>query len=309
MEQLSLFNKADTQALISTPNIDEQERQRLTDEAEYTDDYEAFVRKFEAKKTTDDCYTPEEVYTEVLAYVMEHCPEVHGLKVLRPFYPGGDYRAVNYQGAVVIDNPPFSILAEIKRFYCEREIPFFLFAPSLTLFTGRSNRQTFIVAAVAITYANGAQVNTSFVSNMFGTARIILDGSLRHRIAEAQRRARAEAKTRTLPKYEYPKNVISSALLAKFVAGRPSYKVVIDQRECHRISYLDHQRAHNKSVFGDGYLISDDVVERLTQEQERAAKEETAPDVPTLWRLSHREQAIIRRLNEQSKAYHDTTKT
>ena len=31
-------------------------------------DYEAFVGKFEPKKTTDDCYTPPEVYDAVLGY-------------------------------------------------------------------------------------------------------------------------------------------------------------------------------------------------------------------------------------------------
>ena len=53
-------------------------------------------------------------------------------------YPGGDYKAFPYpDGAVVIDNPPFSILASICTFYLEHGIPFFLFAPSLTCFGGR----------------------------------------------------------------------------------------------------------------------------------------------------------------------------
>lgn len=35
---------------------------------------------------------------------------------------------------MVIDNPPFSIISKIVRFYHKNEIPFFLFAPALTLF-------------------------------------------------------------------------------------------------------------------------------------------------------------------------------
>lgn len=54
-------------------------------------DYKGFEEKFKPKKTTDDCYTPDEVYSVVLAYVMERCPEVRDLRVMRPFKPGGDY--------------------------------------------------------------------------------------------------------------------------------------------------------------------------------------------------------------------------
>lgn len=33
------------------------------------DDYDSFIEKFEPKKTTDDCYTPKDVYTTILDYV------------------------------------------------------------------------------------------------------------------------------------------------------------------------------------------------------------------------------------------------
>ena len=35
-------------------------------------DYEGFVDKFKPKKTTDDCYTPAEVYGAVLNYVKKY---------------------------------------------------------------------------------------------------------------------------------------------------------------------------------------------------------------------------------------------
>lgn len=88
-------------------------------------------------------------------------------KVVRPFYPGGDYERFDYSGgAVVVDNPPFSILSKICTFYRTEQIPFFLFAPYLTIFSSTSrNGAHMIVTNSTIEYANGAQVNTSFVTS------------------------------------------------------------------------------------------------------------------------------------------------
>ena len=72
-------------------------------------DYQSFVEKFMPKKTTDDCYTPENVYAVVKDCAVDRYG-LSGAEVLRPFYPGGDYKAVTYdEDSVVIDNPPFSI--------------------------------------------------------------------------------------------------------------------------------------------------------------------------------------------------------
>ena len=77
------------------------------------DDYEAFVSKFQAKKTTDDCYTPPAVFDAILAYVRANC-DLDGKRIVRPFVPNGDYKALHYEiDDVVIDNPPFSIISEI----------------------------------------------------------------------------------------------------------------------------------------------------------------------------------------------------
>lgn len=69
-------------------------------------DYEGFVKKFEPKKTTDDCYTPDAVYDAVLDWA---CKE-YGIRkdgVVRPFWPGGDYENFDYpEDCVVVDNPP-----------------------------------------------------------------------------------------------------------------------------------------------------------------------------------------------------------
>lgn len=43
----------------------------LNKKKELFNDYEGFVNKFKPKKTTDDCYTPPEVYNCVLNYVVK----------------------------------------------------------------------------------------------------------------------------------------------------------------------------------------------------------------------------------------------
>ena len=80
-------------------------------------DYESYVAKFADKeKTTDDTYTPQDVYEAVVAYVDSIHP-LAGKEVLRPFYPGGDYENADYpDDGVVIDNPPFSIFTQICKF-------------------------------------------------------------------------------------------------------------------------------------------------------------------------------------------------
>ena len=52
--------------------------------------YEEFVEKFKPKKTTDDCYTPPGVYAVIKDWA---CKEygIDPAKIVRPFYPGGDY--------------------------------------------------------------------------------------------------------------------------------------------------------------------------------------------------------------------------
>ncbi len=118
---------------------------------EIFEDYDGFVDKFKPKLTTDDCYTPQYVYDVIRDWVDENVIPLEGKRVVRPFYPGGDYRNFDYSGdCFVLDNPPFSILAEIRDFYAERNIGYFLFAPALTLFSRLGKNEdnvTFIVAA------------------------------------------------------------------------------------------------------------------------------------------------------------------
>ena len=129
------------------------------------ENYKKFVEKFQPKKTTDDCYTPPAVYDAVCEYLEE---EYHLSRAdfVRPFVPGGDYKAYKYlKNAVVVDNPPFSIMAEIVSFYKSHGIPFFLFCQSQTSFN-HCVKACVVCACVPIVYDNGANVSTSFLSGL-----------------------------------------------------------------------------------------------------------------------------------------------
>ena len=152
--------------------------------SEEDEEYQEFVQKFQHKKTTDDCYTPPIVYDTVKDWCFSKYG-LHGKKVIRPFYPGGDYQKEEYpEGSVVVDNPPFSILSEICAYYNERKIPFFLFAPTMTIFSTASGKVNYIVSGCSVVYENGAIVNTSFVTNL-GDEKILVAPDLRKRMDKA----------------------------------------------------------------------------------------------------------------------------
>lgn len=251
------------------------------------EEYKLFVEKFKPKKTTDDCYTPPEVYEAVKQWVLEEVPEIRGLRIVRPFYPGGDYKAEDYSNAVVIDNPPFSILAEINRFYLERDVPFFLFAPALTLLSSGGARLTSIVANCEIIYHNGAKVSTSFVSNLFGDTALILAPELTRRVKEAQQAVKAP---KSKPRYEYSPNVVTGATLCKYVDRGVSLR--IPREETHFTWALDSQRKVGKGLYGAGFIISN----RIAKTLQNAPKE-----LPTYWELSDREREIVRKLSSSEE--------
>lgn len=232
------------------------------DEIDYTvklnkfEDYDAFVEKFKPKKTTDDCYTPQCVYDEVVRFVRETA-DIDGKEIVRPFWPGGDYEHFPYpENCVVIDNPPFSIITKIIRFYVGRDIPFFVFAPHLTLF--KSVPVTYIVTSARITYENGAKVNTSFISNLYGNLRIWVCGKLCKRLKNIQKRDRP-----SLPKYVYPPTVCTSATLGKLAESGIDFKV--DSEECRYITKIRNAR---EGIFGRAFLLS----ERKAAEREAAER-------------------------------------
>ena len=274
---------------FETPELDDwfnrSDREKDWDAREEgNDEYNDFLDKFEAKKTTDDCYTPPQVYEAVAEWVAKEY-KVDKTLFIRPFYPGGDYQSEEYKtGCVVVDNPPFSILSEILRFYCDRKIKFFLFAPALTLFgSGRDCDVCYLPADVNVTYENNATVNTSFITNM-DRAKVRSVPEL-HKLAEAAADEYRRTLRRELPKYSYPPEVITATGVQQFSKYGIDFKVM--PNECYRISQLDAQKETDKAIFGSGFLVS-----------EKAAAEKAAA---TKWQLSERERAIVRSLGKEEK--------
>lgn len=256
------------------------------------EDYEAFVEKFKVKKTTDECWTPPEIYDVVRDWA---CYEygIDAAKIVRPFYPGGDYERFDYSGgAVVIDNPPFSRSAEIVGFYLEREIPFFLFANGLTALSSRASfgRACRIITDSDIVYANGAEVTTSFITSFEPScvARTApeLTRLLNAKIAELRARA-----SRTQRRYEFPREVLRATDFMNLARRGVDFRVPAD--ECvgaRKLDALSQWSRNGGGVFGGCLLVSSRVADEFAAA--KRAAEAAAGDVVRL-SLSERERAIV----------------
>lgn len=243
--------------------------------------YEQFVEKHKPKRTTDDCITPEKVYTAVLDWAREEY-KLGDARIVRPFWPGKDYLKADYpKGCVVVDNPPFSILNQIIKEYTQKGVQFFLFAPSLTMFSNNIDA-CFVVTDATITYENGAKINTSFITNL-EAFKVRTAPRLRKAIQAAQRQD-----TKELPRYNYPPTVISAARLGR-IAG-----VAFSVSNTRFVRALNHQRRNGKAIFGAGFFISEQkaaelkAAERLAEEQ-KAAEQNAA----ITWELTPEEEAIV----------------
>ena len=251
--------------------------------------YADFVEKFQPKKTTDDCYTPENIMDAVQDWVAKEYNRDKALFV-RPFWPGADYTKAEYpEGCTVVDNPPFSILAKIATWYCERAVPFFLFGPALTICSARTVDVTYVCVGAQITYANGADVPTSFITNL-DTCRLRTAPDL-YKIIDRINDANVKAGKKQLPKYCFPDEVMTAAIAQRWCHYGIEYR--LEKADCVRIGALDSMRAHGKAIFGSGFLLS----KRAALERaalERAALERAAAK---RWPLSERERAISSRLS------------
>lgn len=267
--------------------------------------YEEFVDKFKPKKTTDDCYTPPEVYDLIVDHVNRHVMPLEGHRVLRPFYPGGDYERAEYlPGDVVIDNPPFSIFIKIVRFYQRRGVPFFLFAPALTCGSCFSvPGVTAICTHVSVIYENGAKVNTSFVTNMMGgTHKMIVDGPLCRKLEELQKKDKPDKRKSSL---SYDPHLITPAIAGKLAKRGIYFELSSDQ--CIPVGHVGECQY---KVFGSGLLLSDRLAtermaaermaaERMAAERMAAERQATRERIPIT--LTAEELAIIEKLNETNE--------
>lgn len=185
--------------------------QAARENGESDEEYDEFVDKFKPKLTTDDCFTPPQVYEAVKDWAVKEYGW-KGRPIIRPFYPGGDYQNEKYpKNCVVIDNPPFSIISGIVAFYSERNIDYFLFAPHLTVMGIRAAKSR-VVVGVDVVYENGAKVITSFVSSCGPTIRS--SPLLYELIDKAVKEYAKELKGAELPIYKYPPEVMTATRLS-----------------------------------------------------------------------------------------------
>ena len=260
--------------------------------------YQEFKDKFKPKKTTDDCYTPENVYNVIAEWVAREYGLDRG-DFVRPFYPGESYQDREYpDNCVVVDNPPFSILAEIITWYAGRGIRFFLFGPALTIFSARRVDVTYICTGATITYANGAEVCTSFITNM-DTCRARTAPDL-YRMIQEENDKNVKGQKNHVPKYEFPDCVVTAAILQRWSKHGISYR--LEKDDCVRISALDSMKEVGKSIFGGGYLLSEEAA-KARAEADRQADEIVARggvrEVRTVWAISERERRIADRLGRE----------
>lgn len=276
-------------------------------------EYQEFLKKFapEIKKTTDDCYTPTLVYDAVVEWVANEY-NVSPANFVRPFYPGGDYQKERYKSTdIVVDNPPFSIMSEIIRFYQANGIRFFLFAPHLTLFSGSTDGITCLPVGVSVTYENGANICTSFLTNM--EPKHIRFRS-EPRLYEAMRKANEVNRAivvknngKMQARYIYPEYLVQTPFLCQ--CSRLGFDFVATVDETYQVPELDSQKEKGKAIFGKGYLISERLLELRRKfeseryerecafqkkvEKEKQLKEQAAREEATVWPLSERERKII----------------
>ena len=268
-------------------------------------DYDGFLDKFTPKKTTDDCYTPANVYEVVKDWAVREYG-LEGREIVRPFWPGADYQSVAYPaGCVVIDNPPFSILSKIVRWYYAQKIDYFLFAPYLTnmgIGAGCAG-VNHVFSPCSILYENKASVDTSFVTNL-GADFIRTAVDLMDLIEEADAVNRKAGK-KTLPKYVYPDCVITSASIGYLCKHHTDFR--LKREDCVLIRKLDAQG--EVGIFGSGCLLSERAAaERAAAERaaaERAAAERAAAIV---WELSPRERALQQLLGRKTNTNTNTQK-
>ena len=258
---------------------------------EETKEYIEFVEKFKPKKTTDDCYTPDNIYDVVADYVAEYYHKDKS-KFVRPFYPGGDYENYNYpDDCVVVDNPPFSIVTKIAKFYNARKIDYFIFAPGLSCFNIPAK---IVCTNFSIVYDNGADVNTSFATNMDKYA-VRSAPDLYKRLKKANDDNLKQVKKQFVNN-AYPDNVVMSSMFKQY--SKHGVEFYLTEKECAKARKLDC----GKGLFGTGFLISEKAAERKADAERKAAERKAAERKAAERKqrcqlsLSEREKAIIAQL-------------
>ena len=277
-QQMDLFGNEDLRPKVKRPA-------RGSQSSIVFHDYESFLAKFaDNPKTTDDCFTPKDVYEAVVKYVGTVI-DMSDKVVLRPFFPGGDYENAEYpENGVVIDNPPFSLFTKICAFYAARDIPFFLFGNGMTI-TRCLKYATAIIINGSITFENGASLPCNFASNLFGDTLMMTAPTL-HRAIQCCPSQKGASKT--VNTYNWPKELLTVSDMSTF--ARAGIDFSVKRSEGYVVNNLDNMPT-TSGLFGAQVLISDaKTAEKVSLEK----KVNRNIDIE----LSERERRIIERLNQ-----------
>lgn len=281
MKQLNLFPENTPQRPSDQPKVQQGGSQNPI----VFHDYESYVAKFrDLPKTTDDTYTPPDVYEAVLQYLREEGKLTADHTILRPFYPGGDYERAEYpENGIVIDNPPFSMFSKICKFYTARHIPFFLFGPGMTI-ASVSTYTTAVIINMDLIFENGANVRVNFASSLFPDVALMTAPRLNDLI----RACPSQNQRKELPIYDTPDELLSVSDLQTICSGGIDFAV--RRSECVRVYSLDHHPKRG-GLFGDHLLIAKAKAQAKVQAKAQAKAKRTI-HIP----LSEREQRIVERL-------------
>ena len=252
-------------------------------------DYESFVAKFaDNPKTTDDCFTPQDVYEAVVKYVGTIC-DLTGKEILRPFYPGGDYRNAEYpEDGIVIDNPPFSLFTKICEFYSAHRIPFFIFGPGMTI-TSCCRFCTAVVLACDTIFENGAKVHCGFATNLLGDE-IIRNAPLLNKLITS---CPSQDITNHFPTFEYPTELLSISDMKTMCRGGVDFSVKRSE------AFITKKLDYKGNLYGDHFLLSDAKSAEKKRLKEIAKQQLTTGTKNAVKiELSQRERRIVERLNQ-----------
>lgn len=190
---------------------------------------------------------------------------------------------------MVIDNPPFSIIAKVVKFYEDRGIDYFLFVPQLTCLCIRAAHSHICVGA-QVTYENGAVVGTSFAASR---GPLIRSAPGLYRILNEANAANIKAKKAPpRPVYTYPDNVMTSSTVALFSKYGIEYREDIGVF----VRAMDAQREAGKGIFGSGYIVPEEAARKAQEAVRKAQKEKSQ-----CWELSMRELAALKAAEETGK--------
>jgi hypothetical protein len=147
---------------------------------------------------------------------------------------------------------------------------------------------------VQITYANGAEVNTSFITNMEDKDIVAKADARLYKMVDDANLSQFEGEKKRMPRYTWPKEVIMSPFLHR--CAQYGIDFVLKKDEVHLIEELEMQREVGKQIFGKGYLVSNAVLNRRLQAEAIIEQKEDA----YVWELSDSEREIIAQLNAKS---------